>query len=83
MRHINSVLQKNRRILAALIPNSANRAKASHAQLLERGFLFQYCTHLVSNKKGNPYHFCYDYGYLAINESSYLLVRRKNQESSA
>jgi hypothetical protein len=83
MRHVNSLLQKNRRILAAIIPITANRAKTSHAVLLERGFLFQYSTHLVSNKKGNSYHFCYDYGYLAISESSYMVVRRKNQGSSS
>ena len=83
IRHINSLLQRNRRILAGIIPYTANRAKTTQTALLERGFLFQYCTHMVSNKKGNPYHFCYEYGYLAISESSYIVVRRKNQESSS
>lgn len=83
MRHVNSLLQKNRRILAAILPHSTNRTKTSHAQLLERGFLFQYSTHQVSNKKGNHYHFCYEYGYLELSESSYMVVRRKNQESSS
>jgi hypothetical protein len=83
MRQINHLLQKNRRILASILTGSSNRTKTSHAQLLEKGFLFQYSTHLVSNKKGLQYHFCYEYGYLAINESSYMVVRRKNQESSA
>lgn len=83
IRQINHLLQKNRRILAAILPVSANRTKTSQAQLLERGFLFQYCTHQVSNKKGNQYHFCYEYGYLAISETCYMVVRRKNQESSS
>lgn len=82
MRHINGLLQKNRRILAAILPESANRVKTSHSLLLEKGFLFQYSTHQVLNKKGHQYHFCYEYGYLALNESSYMVVRRKNQESS-
>jgi hypothetical protein len=82
MRHINGLLQKNRRILAAILPNSANRTKTSQAQLLEKGFLFQYSTHQVANKKGHPYHFCYEYGYLSLGESNYLVVRIKNQETS-
>ena len=82
MRHVNGLLQKNRRILAAILPSTASRTKTSHSQLLEKGFLFQYSTHQVLNKKGHQYHFCYEYGYLALNESSYMVVRRKNQESS-
>ncbi|MEI8075516.1 MAG: hypothetical protein WCH78_12280 [Bacteroidota bacterium] len=82
IRHINSLLQKNRRILSALLSETSTQTKIAHAQLVERGFLFQYSTHHVSNKKGNLYHFCYEFGYLALNETSYLVVRRKNRESS-
>ena len=78
IRHINSLLQKNRRILAALIPEKSTQAKTSYTQLLEQGFLFQYCTHKVSNKKGIQFHFCYDYGYKAVTDSNYLVVKRKN-----
>lgn len=79
MRHINSLLQKNRRILAAILPERASQVKTSYSHLQERGFLFQYSTHQVYNKKGNPYHFCYEYGYLPISETHYIVVRRKNQ----
>jgi hypothetical protein len=79
MRHINHLLHKNRRILADLLPETSNQAKTSYEELMEKGFLFKYCTHLVSNKKGNFYHFCYEYGYLAISDLKYLVVRRKNK----
>jgi hypothetical protein len=83
MRHINRLLHKNRQILADLMPKTASQSKTSYEELLERGFLFKYSTHQVLNKKGNPYHYCYDYGYLAISEMHYLVVRRKNKQSSS
>jgi len=83
MRHINRLLHKNRRILADFVPEKSSQAKTSYEELLERGFLFKYCTHQVANKKGNSYHYCYDYGYLAISELNYLVVRRKNKQSSS
>lgn len=82
MRQINRLLHKNRSILAEFIPPTANQAKASYEELLERGFLFKYCTHQVPNKKGNPCHYCYDYGYWAISDWKYIIVRRKNKERS-
>ena len=82
MRHINRLLHKNRRILADLLPASANQIKTSYEELSEKGFLFKYCTHQVPNKKGNPCHFCYDYGYRANSDWSYIVVRRKNKQSS-
>ncbi len=79
MRHVNRLLQKNRHILANILLDSSPHTKTSYEELVERGFLFKYCTHQVPSKKGNPYHFCYDYGYLAISELTYLVVRRKNK----
>lgn len=79
MRHINRLLQKNRRILAALLPENSSHTKTSYTELLERGFLFKYSTHQIPSKKGNSYHYCYDYGYLALGEFTYMVVRRKNK----
>ena len=77
MRHINSLLQKNRRILAALLPDSVNQAKTSQIQMQEKGFLFKYSTHQQANKKGNQYHFCYEYGYLSVGDGRYIIVRKE------
>ena len=77
IRQINRQLQKNRHILAGLLPERASQAKASYEELLERGFIFKYSTHQIPNKKGNTYHYCYDYGYFAISALQYLVVRRK------
>ncbi len=79
VRHINSILQKNRRILASLLANSGVSVKASQIQLLEKGFVFKYCTHHQENKKGTHYHFCYEYGYLPISSDAYIIVRKESE----
>lgn len=77
IREINRQLHKNRKILAEILPANSSQAFTSYEKLLEKGFLFKYCTHLISNKKGNAYHYCYEYGYLAISDCCYRVVRRK------
>jgi hypothetical protein len=79
MRNINSVLRRNRRILADLLPDEEEMAKASRDRLLQVGFNFKYLTHTFTNKKGNVYYFCYDLGYLPLEGNWYLLVRRREK----
>ena len=79
MRNINNALGKNRRILEELLPDAEETAKANKEKLLQKGFLFKYVTHLYTNKKGNTYYFCYDYGYLPLENDWYLIVRRKEE----
>lgn len=76
VRNINNALVKNRRILEDAIPAEADTAKLSKAKLLEHGFQFKYITHTYTNKKGNTYYFCYDLGYLPLDNDWYLIVRR-------
>ena len=77
VRNINNVLGKNRRILEGFFKGSEEIAKTTQDKLLEKGFLFKYITHTYTNKKGNIYYFCYDMGYLPLENDWYLLVRRK------
>lgn len=76
VRNINHALTKNRRILEGLFCEHDKIVTASATQLLQKGFQFKYSTHHYTNKKGNTYFFCYDYGYLVI-ENKYLLVRAR------
>jgi len=69
---INKILRKNRELLKKLNPDG--KTKISKQQLLASGFRFDYFTHLYQNKKGNTYHFCYEYGYLPLENEEYLLV---------
>ncbi len=76
MRNINNILRKNRRILAKLNPNG--KSKVHRDKLLEQGFKFSYFTNEYKTKAGKVYHFCYDQGYLAIDNDYYALVVKKS-----
>lgn len=75
MRNINNILRKNRRILAALNPNG--KARVHREKLLAEGFKFSYFTNEYVTKSGNNYRFCYDQGYLEIDNDYYTLVVRQ------
>ncbi len=74
MRNVNNILRKNRRILADLNPEG--KTKATKAKLIEKGYNFQYHTHTLATKAGATYTFCYEYGYLPLDNDFYLLVMR-------
>ena len=77
VRNINNTLVKNRKILESLLPDSEEMAKANKDKLQRLGFQFKYLTHLYTTKTGKTYYFCYDYGYLPLENDWYLIVRRK------
>ncbi len=79
VRNINNALKKNRRILEELLPVPEKMGKANKEKLLQKGFVFKYVTHLYTNKRGSIYYFCYDYGYLPLENDWYLIVKRKEE----
>lgn len=78
VRNINNALGKNRRILESFFKREEEIAKTTKDKLLEKGFQFKYLTHTYTNKKGNVYFFCYDLGYMPLDNDWYLLVKRKD-----
>lgn len=79
VRNINNALGKNRRILESLLADGEEITKATKDKLLQKGFQFKYLTNTYTNKKGNVYFFCYDLGYLPLDNDWYLVVRRKDE----
>lgn len=79
VRNINNALGKNRRILESIFSGKEEITKITKDRLLEKGFLFKYITHTYTNKKGSVYYFCYDIGYLPLENNWYLLVKRKKE----
>lgn len=77
VRNINHALNKNRRVMESFFCAQDKLVITTANQLLQRGFLFKYSTHQYTNKKGNTYFFCYDFGYLVV-EDKYLLVRGRD-----
>jgi hypothetical protein len=45
--------------------------------LLEKGFKFSYFTNEYRTKSGNVYYFCYDHGYLYLDDGFLALVIRQ------
>lgn len=77
-RNINNILRKNRRILEEENTQSG-KTLVSKESLLTKGFNFTYHTHTYTTKKGYIYTFCYEQGYLYLEDKKmYLLVTSKD-----
>ena len=80
VRNINNILRKNRRILQDLNKQSG-KTMVTKDTLLSSGFNFTYHTHTYTTKKGDVYQFCYEQGYLYIEDKDlFLLVTNKDNE---
>jgi len=78
MRHVNSILKRNRRILEELNPDGKTRL--SRKKLLAKGFNFEYFTNIYKTQTGKSYYFCYESGYLQLENEDVLLVRREESK---
>lgn len=75
IRNVNNALRKNRRILKELNPDG--KVKVRRDRLLAKGFNFAYYTSAYLTKEGAQYFYCYDQGYLPMDNGYYLLVVKK------
>ncbi len=76
VKSVSRILKKNRRILIELNPTGKSNVKK--AKMLSNGFNFNYFTNIYKTKTGNTYYFCYEKGYLMLNEDFCALVNRQN-----
>jgi len=76
VRRVNNILRKNRRILVAFNPNG--KAKVRAIQLAEEGFNFHFFTNTYTTKSGNKYYFCYDQGYIKLDDDWYTIVEKQD-----
>ncbi|MCX2431274.1 MULTISPECIES: hypothetical protein [unclassified Pedobacter] len=74
---INSILKKNRTLLSKFNPDG--KVKISRKKMLNAGFNFDYHTHIYQTQNGKCYLFCYEFGYLALNDDDFLLVKREDK----
>ena len=79
VRNINNTLMKNRKILESILPDDEETAKANKDKLQRLGFHFKYLTHTYTTKTGKTYFYCYEYGYLPLENDWYLIVRRRKE----
>lgn len=76
VRNVNNILRKNRRILLELNPSGKTTIKKD--KMLTLGFNFDFYTNTYLTKEGKEYRYCYDQGYLFLDEGFVLLIIRKD-----
>ncbi|MBL7747645.1 MAG: hypothetical protein JNM19_09485 [Chitinophagaceae bacterium] len=79
VKNINASLLKNRKVLESILPGTEETAKANKDKLLRLGFHFKYITHIYTTKTGKTYYYCYDYGYLPLENDWFLIVKKKEE----
>lgn len=72
VRNINNILRRNRRILLNLNPRG--KVKLPLSKLTAAGLDFNYFTNIYTIKSGNTYYFCYEQGYLLLEDDYVTLV---------
>ena len=72
MRRVNYTIRKNRSILSHV--NTKGKSKVHRNKLIELGMNFNYFTNVYRTKAGKTYYFCYDQGYLELEDDYYALV---------
>ncbi|MEQ8359844.1 MAG: hypothetical protein RH860_10180 [Cytophagales bacterium] len=75
VRNVNNILRRNRRILENLSKNEKKRIQRE--LLIQLGFNFSFHTSTFTNKNGQTYYFCYERGYVQLNEDFYFIVRNE------
>ena len=76
IRKVNNILRRNRRILEKFNPNG--KSKVRETVLLEEGYNFGFHTNVYHTKKGGKYYFCYDQGFIKLDEGWVALVVRQD-----
>lgn len=75
-RQINRILKQNRKILYDFF--SKKHTKINKEKLLSAGYNFDYLTSIYKTKNGKEYHYCYDYGYIELDENTCQIVQKKD-----
>ena len=76
VRKINSILKRNRDVLITI--NTKGKTNISKKKLLDAGFNFNYFTNVYQTKQGKKYYFCYDQGYLPLENDYFTLVVKQD-----
>jgi hypothetical protein len=72
---INKILRSNRKILKQFNPEGKTTIRRKYLE--QWGFNFKYHTHTFTTKHNNTYKFCYEYGYLVLDDEKVLIVNEQ------
>jgi len=73
---IGEILQKNHKILKALYQEKGDSIIVTPFFLRDSGFNFEFTTRVLETAKG-IYRFCFDYGWLELDNGKILIVENK------
>jgi len=79
MRNVQNILRRNRRILSEL--NQEEETTVHRNQLTARGYNFEFHTNSQTTTDGKQYYYCFEHGYLALENDYYKLVKREDPYS--
>ncbi len=75
VRNINNILRKNRRLLENFL--QGEKTTIPKQKLIDKGFNFKYFTHQTITKNNHAYFFCYEYGFLPLENDLILIVKKR------
>lgn len=75
IKQTNNILKRNRKILEEL--NPSGKTKVPRKKMIGRGFDFTHVTSYYQTQSGKTYFFCYEQGYLSLDNDEVLLVKRE------
>jgi len=78
VRNINNSLRKNRRILEDTL--QGEKTTISKQKLVDKGFNFSFYTNQVVTKNNHTYTFCYEFGYLPLEDKNLILIVKRKAE---
>jgi hypothetical protein len=78
VRNINNSLRKNRRILEESL--QGEKTTISKQKLVDKGFNFLFYTNQVVTKNNHTYTFCYEFGYLLLEDKNLILIVKRKAE---
>lgn len=74
LRTINRKLRRNRNILQEYL-GEEQMIKVNKLKILSEGFQLDFHTHSLRTNRGQTYYFCYEFGYLEMENGMLLLVK--------
>lgn len=80
VKQVNHILKHNRQVMRQLVPEAKGKITVNRSRLLQDGFNFTYHTHTYTTRNGHQYFFCYEYGYLPLENDVIMLVKRDEEK---
>lgn len=80
VKQVNRVLWQNRAVMNRLIPEVKGKTTVSRSKMIQEGFDFTYHTHTYTTRNGHTYIFCYEFGYLPLENEIVMLVKREEKQ---